>query len=128
MRLLRSSELLARVALDMGGGVRSCDITDPYAVILLADGTVGLVEVQDSVNSDPSLQLTWPEIPKGSKVTLISAYTDSSGLFTTTTHCNKATPIKKQATPSAPAKADLDDEEELLYGDISALESAVKKQ
>lgn len=128
MRLLRGSELIARVALDMGGGVQSCSITDPYAVILLADGTLGLVEVQDNPDSDPTLQLTWPELPKGSKVMLTSAYMDTSGLFVTMSHCNKATPISKEAAPAHPARDDLDDEDELLYGDLSALVTATKKQ
>ena len=128
MRLLRGSELIARVALDMGGGVQSCSITDPYAVILLADGTLGLVEVQDNPDSDPTLQLTWPELPKGSKVMLTSAYMDTSGLFVTMSHCNKATPISKEAAPTHPARDDLDDEDELLYGDLSALVTATKKQ
>lgn len=119
---------MSRVALDMGGGVRSCDITDPYAVILLADGTVGLVEVQENMNSDPTLQLFWPEIPQGSKVMLITAYKDTSGLFVTKSHDIKAPLVKQQAPPPQPTVGNLDDEDELLYGDIASLVSKTKKR
>ena len=128
LRLLRGSRLLSREALDMGGGVRSCDITDPYAIILLADGTVGLVEVQENDDSEPTLQLSWPDIPQGSKVTLISAYKDTSGLFVTISHDNNVLPSKQEVTPSKPVRTNLDDEDELLYGDISTLVLGGKKR
>lgn len=124
----------------MGGGVKSCDVTDPYAVILLVDGTVGVVELQYEGELDPSLQLNWPELPKGSKVTSISTYTDTSGLFLTASrgtgsspvsHTHMATPTtlaRTKTTPKRSSKISIDDEDELLYGDISALTAAVKKQ
>ena len=60
----------------MGGGVKSCDLTDPYAVILLADGTVALLElcdhgggdkgggVSEGKEGDGRLKLTWPDLQK----------------------------------------------------------------
>ena len=36
---------MCRLPLDMGGGVRSCDLVDPYAVVLLVDGTVVLLDL-----------------------------------------------------------------------------------
>ena len=140
IRLLRGVNQLCRVALDMGGGVKSCDVTDPYAVILLVDGTVGIIELQYEGDLDPSLHLSWPELPKGSKVTSISTYTDTSGLFLTVskgtgssqvghTHlATPTTPARTKTTPKRSTKVNIDDEDELLYGDISALTAAVKKQ
>lgn len=57
---------LCRVPLDMGGGVRSCDLADPYTAVLLADGTVALVELceGEKEDSDATLTQTWPEIAK----------------------------------------------------------------
>ena len=80
MRLLSGTELLCRIALDMEGGVRSCDVTDSYAVVLLVSGTVALLELQEEEDK-ASLKLSWPELGKGSKVNLLSTYTDRSGLF-----------------------------------------------
>lgn len=49
-----------------GGGVRSCDLADPYTAVLLADGTVALVELceGEKEDSDATLTQTWPEIAK----------------------------------------------------------------
>jgi len=77
---------MCRLPLDMGGGVRSCDLIDPYAVVLLVDGTVVLLELceggergegegegeeeEDEEEEDEEeegearLQQTWPEIVK----------------------------------------------------------------
>lgn len=54
---------LCYVALDMGGGVKSCDICFPYIIVLLANGTVGLLTLNDS-NGSISLDLNWPNILK----------------------------------------------------------------
>ena len=50
----------------MGGGVRACDLCDPYAVILLVDGSVALLQLVEEGNGEEGgeakLQLTWPDI------------------------------------------------------------------
>ena len=56
----------------MGGGVRACDLCDPYAVVLLVDGSVVLVQLVEGTEEDEEkegeggetakLQLTWPDI------------------------------------------------------------------
>lgn len=111
----------------MGGGVKSCDITDPYIMVLLMDGTVGMLCLEEN-GDNPSLELSWPELAKGSKVTLISAYTDTSGMF-------MATDLKQEVTGDGvesmgvvnddvikkEPRTSTDDEDELLYGDVDAL-------
>jgi len=82
VRVLKCTDQLCRVALDMGGGVRSCGVTDRYVVVLLTDGTVAQLQLLE-LGSRAMLRLTWPELAKGAKVTLISAYCDTSGLFVT---------------------------------------------
>ena len=146
---------LCRVPLDMGGGVRSCDLADPYTTVLLADGTVALVELCEGEreDSDATLTQTWPEIgkvvcynqqqaislplllppspPQGSKVTLLSAYTDYSGLFSTQQGEEPATSSAQPAPPSTvkqEPKSTVDEEEELLYGDISSLLGTARKE
>ena len=58
----------------MGGGIRSCDICDPYITILLNNGTVGVLELtaqgeQSQQESAPvTLKLSWPEIEMVCKV------------------------------------------------------------
>ena len=57
----------------MGGGVKSCDLADPYTVILLADGTVALLELCEERGGEMAeggeevegrLKLTWPDLKK----------------------------------------------------------------
>ena len=125
VRLLSGTNQLCRVALDMGGGVRSCDLTDLYVLVLLTDGTVAQLGLQET-QATPTLTLTWPELAKGSKVTLISAYTDTSGLFVTDTKAESAEGVAE--TPVAERHMSVDDEEELLYGDVEKLTAKISKK
>ena len=75
IRLLRDINQICRIPLDMGGGVRACDLCDPYAVVLLVDGSVVLVQLVEGSEEDEEkegeegetakLQLTWPDIKVG---------------------------------------------------------------
>lgn len=122
VRLLKGTDQLCRIALDMGGGVRSCDITDPYIIVLLNDGTVAQLHLQGE-----GLQLSWPDLEKGSRVTLISAYTDTSGLFAT-----ESQGVGSEGTASTyvltQRKLSIDDEDELLYGDVDALTAKIGRK
>ena len=69
--LLFSVQQMCRVPLDMGGGVRACDLVDPYAVVLLVDGTVVLLELceggeggegEGEEEQRATLLQIWPEI------------------------------------------------------------------
>ena len=73
VRLLRDIHQICRIPLDRGGGVRACDLCDPYAVILLVDGTVAVVELvektggggegsEEGEGETATLQLSWPDI------------------------------------------------------------------
>ena len=137
VRLLSDTKLLCRIPLDMEGGVRSCDVTNSYAVVLLVSGTVALLELQQSNgknDDEATLNLSWPELAKGSKVNLLSTYTDRSGLFLAIhgkdighAHKEKAT-----STPSLSATASsktlADEEDELLYGSMDLLVESIKKK
>ena len=151
---------LCRMPLDMGGGVRLCDLADPYTAVLLADGTIALVELCEGEHKDgdTSLAQTWPEIgkvvcfdtipsnrpkhyppslppslpsPQGTRVTLLSAYADHSGLFSTQLG-ELPPPGSAQSAPPPTVKQEpkstVDEEEELLYGDISSLIAVAKKE
>ena len=57
------------VAMDVGGGVKMCDACDPYAVVLLVDGTLGLLELKErqegeECEEEAYLKLHWPDIEK----------------------------------------------------------------
>ena len=104
----------------MGGGVRSCDITDPFILVLLNDGTVALLHLQGE-----GLQLTWPDLVKGSKVTLISAYTDASGLFQTELSMGAESAGVASGDTRDQRKLSIDDEDELLYGDVDLLTAKI---
>ncbi len=114
------------MALDMGGGVRSCDVTEPYVVILLVDGTMALLQLQEEPT--PNLKLSWPDLAKGSaKVTLISAYTDASGMFETEAKGVGSVGVAPASMPEVERKMSVDDEDELLYGDVDMLTAKMSK-
>lgn len=54
----------------MGGGIRACDLCDPYAVVLLTDGSVVLVQLVEGGSDgedqggdgEAKLQLSWPDL------------------------------------------------------------------
>ena len=128
VRLLSETKLLCRIPLDMEGGVRSCDVTDRYAVVLLVSGTVALLELQEQEGDVvATLKLSWPDIAKGSKVNLISTYTDCSGLFCSRGGAETKDQPKKATPPPLVSKTLADEEEELLYGNLSQLVESVKK-
>lgn len=125
MRLLKGTNQLCRVALDMGGGVRACDITDQYIVVLLTDGTVAQLSLDHTHEDTPTLALGWPDLAKGAKVTLISTYTDASGLFVTELKGVESVGVVGLEDER---RMSVDDEEELLYGDVEALTAKVSKR
>ena len=128
VRLLSGIKLLCRIALDMEGGVRSCDVTDRFAVILLVSGTVALLELHEQEGVEATLKLSWPDLAKGSKVNLLSTYTDQSGLFGSKGGAKEEEHQAKKATPPASVSKTLaDEEEELLYGCLDDLVKSVKK-
>lgn len=127
MRLLRGTNQLCRIALDMGGGVRSCDITDLYIVVLLSDGTVAQLSLQETQDT-PTLSLAWPELAKGSKVALISAYTDMSGLFVTELKEEEEGLVGVAVSGVTERHLSIDDEDELLYGDVDTLAAKLGKK
>ena len=63
IRLLHDVNQICRIPLDMGGGVRACDLCDPYVIILLVDGSVALVQLlEGEEREEATLQLSWPDI------------------------------------------------------------------
>ena len=138
MRLLSDTKLLCRIPLDMEGGVRSCDVTNSYAVVLLVSGTVALLELRQSKGKsadDATLNLSWPELAKGQKIRLLSTYTDYSGLFSAAKdvghahkgETEKTTPISSSLVATE-AKTLADEEDELLYGSMDLLLDSIKKK
>ena len=131
VRLLCGTKLLCRIALDMEGGVRSCDVTNYFAVILLVSGTVALLDLEEEGEGEgggASLKLSWPDLGKGSKVKLISTYTDRSGLFGSGGGAEKTSHTHKTTPPKPESKTLVDEEEELLYGSLDQLVESVKKK
>ena len=140
VRLLSDTKLLCRIPLDMEGGVRSCDVTDSYAIVLLVSGTVALLELQQSSRKsadEATLNLSWPELAKGQKINLLSTYTDTSGLFSAAVegkdvgHAHKeekTTPTPVSSSTAASSKTLADEEDELLYGSMDLILNSIKKK
>lgn len=128
VRLLKGEQQLHFLPLDMGGGVKSCDITDPYGVILLVDGAIVLFELKEE-NGTASLGIEWPEVKKGSPIVVMSTYTDRSGRFTTeASEHQAATAAVHLSGDRKVSQSSIDEEDELLYGDLKTEEQKESQQ
>jgi cleavage and polyadenylation specificity factor subunit 1 len=109
IRLLKGVKQLCYVALDMGGGIKSVDVCSSYIIVLLLDGNIGLLKLVGE-----NLELSWPSLVKGSVVSHITAFVDSSGFFALAKEVDSNTqPVEP---PAKKPHLSTDDEDELLYG------------
>ncbi|EDO28112.1 predicted protein, partial [Nematostella vectensis] len=83
VRLLEGVNQLQHIPMDSGlSNIVWCSVCDPYAVLLMADGSVILIEFIKSA-SGPKLTVSRPSLSQSSKVCACCTYKDMSGLFTT---------------------------------------------
>ncbi|KAF6215178.1 hypothetical protein GE061_009929, partial [Apolygus lucorum] len=131
VRLLHGSESIQHLPVDLGSPLVTAAAADPFIMCLSGDGQLILFTFKETrAGGKPSIQLTAskPKITTRPPVLNICLYRDISGMFSTT-----AEELESE-TYTLPSKyvidnvktETVDDEEELLYGEPSALN--VKKE
>ncbi|XP_048576873.1 cleavage and polyadenylation specificity factor subunit 1 isoform X2 [Nematostella vectensis] len=128
VRLLEGVNQLQHIPMDSGlSNIVWCSVCDPYAVLLMADGSVILIEFIKSA-SGPKLTVSRPSLSQSSKVCACCTYKDMSGLFTTEN--SNLEEVSKVPSPkpemTAPPRQEkesltIDEEDELLYGGDTSL-------
>ncbi|KAJ7381472.1 Cleavage and polyadenylation specificity factor subunit 1 [Desmophyllum pertusum] len=120
VRLLEGVTQLYHIPLDAGlSSIVWCSLSDPYAVMMTADGSLILLEFTLE-GAEPKVKISRPQINQGAKVCACCAYRDVSGIFSTEKVAQSNSEVQLQATtPTTPKIKDIVDEDELLYGESS---------
>ncbi|XP_078335129.1 cleavage and polyadenylation specificity factor subunit 1-like isoform X2 [Crassostrea virginica] len=125
LRLLEGVRQIQHIPLDSGSPVVQCSVADPYIVLLTQEGQILMFTLRtESVGLGVRLVVGRPSISQHSRVEVISAYKDVSGLFTCMNPTDsiptapdvKAAKTVAERSFSIDAKT-ADEEDELLYGD-----------
>ncbi|XP_071959341.1 cleavage and polyadenylation specificity factor subunit 1-like [Antedon mediterranea] len=121
VRLLEGANQLQHIPLDIGSPIMLCSVADPFVVIMSESGHIVLLSLkEDSHGTGHRLSILKPEISQTSKILALSAYVNEGGMFTTKCKVAK-TPVKKDRKKSESISVsetrNVDDEDELLYGD-----------
>uniref|UniRef100_A0AAY4D2M8 Cleavage and polyadenylation specificity factor subunit 1 n=1 Tax=Denticeps clupeoides TaxID=299321 RepID=A0AAY4D2M8_9TELE len=137
IRLLEGVRQLHFIPVDLGSPIVQCSLSDPYVVILSAEGAVTMFVLKNDsyMGKTHRLAVHKPQIHTQSRVITLCAYRDVSGMFTTenkisftirddtVVRCHSETETLFQDMSNT-----VDDEEEMLYGDSSPLFSPTKDE
>ena len=110
VRLLDGSQVVQSLDLDLGSDIVEVSNADPYVLLTTEDGRLVLI----TLDSSDELSVVKANLKSKSKLITACAYEDDSGLFT------QETPeeVEEEVTAVTEAvNADIDDEDELLYGE-----------
>ncbi|XP_070574061.1 cleavage and polyadenylation specificity factor subunit 1-like [Ptychodera flava] len=142
VRLLEGVEQLQHIPLDLGSPIALCSVADPYAVIMSEKGDIVLLTLRpDGYGSGHRLAILRPQIPQKARLLTLCSYKDVSGIFTSSDHAEMTldeVEMSEKKTKATTSTADIsmtsetsniDDEDELLYGESDAtLFSPTKKE
>uniref|UniRef100_A0A8C5DQ71 Cleavage and polyadenylation specificity factor subunit 1 n=1 Tax=Gouania willdenowi TaxID=441366 RepID=A0A8C5DQ71_GOUWI len=129
LRLLEGVRQLHFIPVDLGSPIVHCSVADPYVVIMTAEGVVTMfvLKTDSYMGKTHRLSLQKPQISTQSRVVALCAYRDISGIFTTENKVNSS--LREDTTIRGQSEAEtiiqdlsnvVDDEEEMLYGDLSS--------
>ena len=107
--LLRGSDLLQTIQLDLGSDLVSASCSDPVLAVLAANGEVAVLQLQTDKLSIIKDKMS----DSASPFLAISLYKDMSGLLTSDSRSSNK---EKKGKQNSSKNEDLDDEDELLYG------------
>jgi len=120
--LLKDSELVQNLPIDLGGPIVSVSCADPYLSLLSESGQAAVITFKDSKLSITKTKIG--ELPGRAKSSFvaISLYKDKSGLLKTEARVSNLRDRSSGARPNFDIKIpkDLDEEDELLYGSSEA--------
>ncbi|KAG7154434.1 Cleavage and polyadenylation specificity factor subunit 1-like 2 [Homarus americanus] len=123
VRLLEGTVQIQHVPLDVGSPLVAATLADPYLAVLANDGTLMIFTLVTTRSLPPRLTTSKPINAGKFPLQTICAYCDVSGLFTTQYPQDREKDPKIFRT-DADIKKELDDEDEMLYGntDISVFD------
>ncbi|KAK8376849.1 hypothetical protein O3P69_010050 [Scylla paramamosain] len=123
VRLLEGTVQLQHLPVDVGSPLVAASLADPYLAVLAQDGTLMIFTLATTRASTARLSPAKPINTGRSPLQTICAYCDVSGLFTTRYPEDREKDPKLFRT-DADIKKELDDEDEMLYGntDISVFD------
>ena len=107
--LLRGSDLLQTIQLNLGSDLVSASCSDPVLAVLAANGEVAVLQLQTDKLSIIKDKMS----DSASPFLAISLYKDMSGLLTSDSRSSNK---EKKGKQNSSKNEDLDDEDELLYG------------
>ncbi|XP_068228833.1 cleavage and polyadenylation specificity factor subunit 1 [Palaemon carinicauda] len=115
VRLLEGTVQIQHVPVDVGWPLVYATLADPYLAVLAEDGTLMIFTFITSRYAPPKLYTTKPVDTNKSPLQTICAYCDVSGLFTYD-YPEDSNKDRKIYRSDADIKKELDDEDEMLYG------------
>ena len=107
--LLKGSELLQTVQIDLGSDLVTASCADPNLAVMASNGEVAVLELEGDKLSIIKNKIEGSNSP----FLAISLYKDMSGLLTSD---SKSSSKEKKSKQNNSKTEDLDDEDELLYG------------
>ncbi|XP_067007220.1 cleavage and polyadenylation specificity factor subunit 1 isoform X2 [Anabrus simplex] len=120
VRLLQGLEQIQHIPLDLGSPIVHASSADPHVVILSEDGQVILLTLRES-RGQGRLSVMRPSISLKPCILTLCAYRDVSGLFSTNLPEEEMEPrLKKDVKLEDNVKKQVDDEDEMLYGETDA--------
>ena len=114
--LLEGSNQIQNLPLNFGSPLINVSSADPYLVAVTEDGQLILISLEWSSNQTPELSVIKANLKSKSKIVTVCAYKDTSGLFTTETP-EEFEDVQEVVQTETVASAEIDDEDELLYGE-----------
>ncbi|XP_014260039.1 cleavage and polyadenylation specificity factor subunit 1 [Cimex lectularius] len=127
VRLLHGSEQIQHLPIDLGSPLVTASASDPYILCLSGDGQLILLTLKEQRNTG-RLVISKPKIQLRPQITNICVYRDISGMFTMTAEEleSEVYTLPSSFVIDNVKTESIDDEEELLYGESSALN--IKKE
>ncbi|KAH9502918.1 Cleavage and polyadenylation specificity factor subunit 1 [Bulinus truncatus] len=134
MRLLEGIKQVQHVPVDLGSSIQSCSVCDPHVVLMGTEGQLMMFTLKDDrLSGGARLMACKTTIAQKPRILACTTYKDYSGLFTSETPKSASSIIKTEQVKPAEinplfAGKDIDDEDELLYGDTSVFTEPGKKE
>ncbi|XP_005092153.1 cleavage and polyadenylation specificity factor subunit 1 [Aplysia californica] len=127
MRLLEGIKQIQHIPVDLGSSIQSCSVCDPHVVVMGVEGQIMMFTLRDDrLVGGARLSASKTPVAQTPRVVAVATYRDFSGLFTTDnirqgSGGSGSTTEKIRPADKVPVlhPVDIDDEDEMLYGDTS---------
>ncbi|XP_059156082.1 cleavage and polyadenylation specificity factor subunit 1-like isoform X2 [Physella acuta] len=134
IRLLEGTKQIQHIPVDLGSSIQSCSVCDPHVVIMGVEGQLMMFTLKDDrLVAGARLSASKLNVSLKPRILAMTTYKDYSGLFTTESLktedlANKIEKVKPAEKAPVFKPDEMDDEDEMLYGDITVLTTPEKKE